>query len=156
MWLFQAGPWTSHSLLSWIPGLWSCYLPCSLLHESWTPHLKVTAAKAAPRFHTPDQLFLVSIRSNRASPLVGCFLVSGSHLQCIPETSSFACALLYCPSSRYWGGQSLHEDQGLCMWGLFQLSEEGHKIQYVFLIRWYVADNYHNIADFGLLSDSDL
>lgn len=41
------------------------------------------------------------------------------------------------------------------MWGLFQLSEEGHEIQYFLLIRWLAADTCHNIADFGLPNDSD-
>ena len=29
-------PWTAQSLLSWSPGLWSCYLPCSLFSGTWT------------------------------------------------------------------------------------------------------------------------
>ena len=38
-----------------------------------------------------------------------------------------------------------HEDKGLWMWGFFQLPEEG----LFFLIRWSVADVYHNIFHTG-------
>lgn len=65
------------------------------------------------------------------------------------------CALLCCPPTRYFGSQSLREDQGLCMWGLFSCLKKTTKIQYLLLIRWPVADTHHNITDFGLPSDSD-
>lgn len=59
------------NLLSWSPGLWSCFLPCSFLSESWSPPSMTTATKDVPSCYIPNKLFFVSMRSSRQSSFVG-------------------------------------------------------------------------------------
>ena len=78
-------------------------------------YLLVTAGKTTASLHIPDPFILVCNCEVQQS-ISPCYLL---HHLC-PEviittlaTSQIACALLCCPSSRYWGSKVPHKDKDL-------------------------------------------
>lgn len=96
----------------------SCLLKCSPEVQNcdpafcfFPPHLRILHATIPRSLLPPTFTSLTSLSlpgkykvQENVSPHWLLNHLSGSHYQRTPETSWIACALLYCPSSRYWGG----------------------------------------------------
>lgn len=110
-------PLNSELLLFWGPELWLCFLVYSFFAACWTP------SSHALDIHLPNRFLFIKIWGTAEVPLSAPLLPVSGNYQCTLETSWLACTLLCCPP-QISGGSNPHKDQGLWLWGYFQLPEE--------------------------------
>lgn len=149
-----AHPWTEQSLLSWGPGLWSCYLSCSCLMQCWIPPSHDHCSQDCSNFHMASSYFFVSLKSNRACSPIGSWItdVGKLVLGCSRDLLDCLCCTAFWAVTRMV--EVFHEDSSLQMWGFFQMPEKG--LMFYFLLTGRsVADAHHSAARIGLHTNTD-